>query len=107
MSAEKPTTMIVTMTASLEAKKAARLSVAEVCYFATLKFLIFQVASAFDVNPQHGLSAIEVERRRAYAGHNEFDVGEVEPLWKKYAEQVSIYSVYAVFICCFCSSKIH
>lgn len=37
-----------------------------------------------------GLSQPEVVRRRAYHGWNEFDIGEDEPLWKKYMAQVSV-----------------
>lgn len=39
---------------------------------------------------QVGLSQPEVVRRRAYHGWNEFDIGEEEPLWKKYIAQVSV-----------------
>lgn len=37
-----------------------------------------------------GLTSAEAERRQKYFGFNEFEVGEPEPLWKKYAEQVCI-----------------
>ncbi|CAJ0576095.1 unnamed protein product, partial [Mesorhabditis spiculigera] len=34
-----------------------------------------------------GLSTAETTRRRQFHGYNEFDVGDTEPIWKKYAEQ--------------------
>ncbi|CAD6184355.1 unnamed protein product [Caenorhabditis auriculariae] len=34
-----------------------------------------------------GLTTAEATRRRQYHGYNEFEVGESEPLWKKYLEQ--------------------
>ncbi|PAV57554.1 hypothetical protein WR25_02304 [Diploscapter pachys] len=34
-----------------------------------------------------GLQTAECVRRRQFHGYNEFDIGEPEPLWKKYVEQ--------------------
>lgn len=39
-----------------------------------------------------GLSAEQVERRRQVHGHNEFEINEDDPLWKKYLNQVSLTS---------------
>lgn len=38
-------------------------------------------------NLEEGLSTAEASRRRQYHGYNEFDVGEEEPIYKKYLEQ--------------------
>ncbi|XP_077454007.1 calcium-transporting ATPase type 2C member 1 isoform X3 [Stigmatopora argus] len=46
-----------------------------------------EVASALQANLQHGLSEDEVSRRRLFHGWNEFDIGEDEPLWRKYIWQ--------------------
>ena len=51
--------------------------------------LTFQaVASKLQTNLHYGLSGDEVEKRRSIHGHNEFDITEDEPLWKKYLGQV-------------------
>ncbi|XP_057690067.1 calcium-transporting ATPase type 2C member 1 isoform X2 [Corythoichthys intestinalis] len=46
-----------------------------------------EVASALQANLQYGLSEQEVARRRLFHGWNEFDIGEDEPLWRKYISQ--------------------
>lgn len=38
-------------------------------------------------NLEEGLTTAEATRRRQYHGYNEFDVGEEEPIYKKYLEQ--------------------
>ncbi|TNN02003.1 hypothetical protein fugu_009490 [Takifugu bimaculatus] len=48
---------------------------------------INEVACVLQADLQVGLSHQEVGRRRAYHGWNEFDIGEEEPLWKKYIAQ--------------------
>ncbi|RXN00334.1 Calcium-transporting ATPase type 2C member 1 [Acipenser ruthenus] len=46
-----------------------------------------EVACILQADLQYGLSHSEVSHRRAYHGWNEFDIGEEEPLWKKYISQ--------------------
>ncbi|MGH0120903.1 UNVERIFIED_CONTAM: hypothetical protein FKN15_014087 [Acipenser sinensis] len=46
-----------------------------------------EVACILQADLQYGLSHSEVSHRRAYHGCNEFDIGEEEPLWKKYISQ--------------------
>ena len=45
-----------------------------------------------DVDPSRGLDTAEVVRRRAVHGHNDFEIAEETPLWKKYLEQVQLYA---------------
>lgn len=52
--------------------------------------LTFDLCSGGQADLQVGLSHQEVGRRRAYHGWNEFDIGEEEPLWKKYIAQVNV-----------------
>ncbi|XP_038566270.1 calcium-transporting ATPase type 2C member 1 isoform X2 [Micropterus salmoides] len=46
-----------------------------------------EVVCILQADLQLGLTQDEVSRRRAYHGWNEFDIGEEEPLWKKYILQ--------------------
>ncbi|XP_034466527.1 calcium-transporting ATPase type 2C member 1 isoform X2 [Hippoglossus hippoglossus] len=46
-----------------------------------------EVACVLQADLQSGLTQEEVNRRRVYHGWNEFDIGEEEPLWKKYILQ--------------------
>ncbi|KAF7247723.1 Calcium-transporting ATPase type 2C member 1 [Varanus komodoensis] len=46
-----------------------------------------EVASILQADLQNGLKNCEVCHRRAFHGWNEFDIGEDEPLWKKYISQ--------------------
>ncbi|XP_062254365.1 calcium-transporting ATPase type 2C member 1 isoform X2 [Platichthys flesus] len=46
-----------------------------------------EVVCVLQADLQSGLTREEVNRRRAYHGWNEFDIGEEEPLWKKYILQ--------------------
>lgn len=41
-------------------------------------------------NINWGLSQSDVQRRRDKHGWNEFNIGESEPLWKKYLMQVHV-----------------
>ncbi|XP_053287967.1 calcium-transporting ATPase type 2C member 1 isoform X2 [Pleuronectes platessa] len=63
-----------TMVPVLTSKKASELPVNE-------------VVCVLQADLQSGLTREEVNRRRAYHGWNEFDIGEEEPLWKKYILQ--------------------
>ena len=45
------------------------------------------VAEKFGVDCQHGLTSEQVRVRRREHGFNEFQIGESEPLWKKYFGQ--------------------
>ena len=53
-----------------------------------------EVASRLNANLHYGLSTYEVSERRQRSGHNEFEVTEDEPLWKKYLGQVSLSSIF-------------
>ena len=46
------------------------------------------IAHQLQVDPQTGLSSVEVDSRRRNHGYNEFDITTEEPLWKKYLGQV-------------------
>lgn len=46
-----------------------------------------QVCRLLDVDPERGLGEEEGRRRHLLHGPNELDVGEKEPIWKKYLEQ--------------------
>ncbi|KAI9520277.1 ATPase, P-type (transporting), HAD super, sub IC [Dissostichus eleginoides] len=46
-----------------------------------------EVVCVLQADLQVGLVEEEVNRRRAYHGWNEFDIGEEEPLWRKYISQ--------------------
>ncbi|XP_042328003.1 calcium-transporting ATPase type 2C member 1 isoform X2 [Sceloporus undulatus] len=46
-----------------------------------------EVSSILQADLQNGLKNCEVCHRRAFHGWNEFDIGEDEPLWKKYISQ--------------------
>ncbi|XP_077071078.1 calcium-transporting ATPase type 2C member 1 isoform X2 [Siphateles boraxobius] len=46
-----------------------------------------EAACTLQADLQFGLTQEEVSRRRVYHGWNEFDIGEDEPLWKKYISQ--------------------
>ena len=48
------------------------------------------VASRLQTNLNYGLTSDEADRRQRAYGHNEFDITEDEPLWKKYLAQVCI-----------------
>ncbi|XP_077071076.1 calcium-transporting ATPase type 2C member 1 isoform X1 [Siphateles boraxobius] len=63
-----------TMVPVLTSKKASELPVNE-------------AACTLQADLQFGLTQEEVSRRRVYHGWNEFDIGEDEPLWKKYISQ--------------------
>ncbi|XP_053401616.1 calcium-transporting ATPase type 2C member 1-like isoform X2 [Mercenaria mercenaria] len=62
------------MMKTLPSSQACRLSVEETC-------------QVLEVNPSKGLDSNEVVRRRAVHGHNDFEISEETPLWKKYLEQ--------------------
>ncbi|CAI5439101.1 unnamed protein product [Caenorhabditis angaria] len=47
-------------------------------------------------NIDEGLSTAEATRRRQYHGYNEFEVGEDEPIYKKYLEQFQKSAYFAV-----------
>ena len=47
-----------------------------------------QIESELSTNIELGLNTDEVKHRRKLYGANEFDVGEGEPLWRKYLNQV-------------------
>ncbi len=47
------------------------------------------LARTLDTDLNNGLSLFEVDSRKKIHGHNEFNVTEEEPLWKKYFEQVN------------------
>ncbi len=49
-----------------------------------------EVELTLQTNPQTGLSSHEAEHRRKIYGHNDFDISEGDPLWKKYMDQVSV-----------------
>ena len=51
------------------------------------------VITKLETNVEFGLNQIEVEKRQAVFGSNEFDVEPDAPLWKKYLEQVCMYSI--------------
>ncbi|XP_069504830.1 calcium-transporting ATPase type 2C member 1 isoform X2 [Ambystoma mexicanum] len=63
-----------TMIPVLQSKKASEIPVSE-------------VVSILQADPQNGLTISEVSHRRTFHGWNEFDIGEDEPLWKKYISQ--------------------
>ena len=46
-----------------------------------------KVQSKLNVDLTHGLSSLEVSRRRDIHGFNEVNVGKPDPLWKKYIDQ--------------------
>ena len=46
-----------------------------------------EVASQLDVDIHRGLSAVQVQERRAKYGFNQLDAKEPTPLWKRVAEQ--------------------
>ncbi|OCT74226.1 hypothetical protein XELAEV_18033184mg, partial [Xenopus laevis] len=69
-----PNTKNDTMIPVLSSKKASELPVSEVAWI-------------LKADLQSGLNNPEVCHRRAAHGWNEFDIGEGEPLWKKYIEQ--------------------
>ena len=46
-----------------------------------------KVQSKLNVDLKHGLSSLEVSRRRDIHGFNEVNVGAPDPLWKKYIDQ--------------------
>ncbi|XP_061573866.1 calcium-transporting ATPase type 2C member 1-like isoform X2 [Cololabis saira] len=48
-----------------------------------------EVVCVLQADPVRGLTQEEVSRRRNYHGWNEFDIGEEEPLWRKYLSQVT------------------
>lgn len=48
------------------------------------------VITKLETNIEFGLNHIEVDKRRAVFGSNEFDVEPDAPLWKKYLEQVCL-----------------
>ena len=52
-----------------------------------------EVGSILQTNPQVGLTSQEAEHRRKIYGHNDFDISEDDPLWKKYLGQVKIFFV--------------
>lgn len=66
------------MIRNVAAPDAARMSVGE-------------VADALRTDLDTGLTTVEAQRRQKFFGFNEFEVGEPEPLWKKYVEQVRFY----------------
>ncbi|XP_077983534.1 calcium-transporting ATPase type 2C member 1-like [Glandiceps talaboti] len=45
------------------------------------------VVDRVDTNPRKGLNTLEAQRRLRIHGHNEFEINEDEPLWKKYIGQ--------------------
>lgn len=51
---------------------------------------IQEVCSLLRTNPHVGLSSLEAEHRRKIYGHNDFEISEDDPLWKKYLDQVSL-----------------
>ena len=56
------------------------------------------VAHRVHADLQHGLSTSEADRRRRVHGHNDFEITEEEPLWKKYLAQVKIlFIIYPMF----------
>ncbi|KAM9309221.1 calcium-transporting ATPase type 2C member 1 isoform 2-T5 [Pholidichthys leucotaenia] len=63
-----------TMVPVLSSRKASQLPVTD-------------VASLLQADLQRGLTQEEVRRRRTFHGWNEFDIGEDEPLWRKYLSQ--------------------
>ncbi|XP_069393326.1 calcium-transporting ATPase type 2C member 1 isoform X1 [Paralichthys olivaceus] len=74
LSERQPSSEDETMVPVLTSRKASELPVNE-------------VACVLQADLQSGLTQEEVNRRRAYHGWNEFDIGEEEPLWKKYILQ--------------------
>ncbi|XP_053570276.1 LOW QUALITY PROTEIN: calcium-transporting ATPase type 2C member 1 [Bombina bombina] len=71
---QTPSTENDTMIPVLTSKKASELPVSEVAWI-------------LKADLQSGLNNAEVCHRRASHGWNEFDIGEDEPLWKKYIAQ--------------------
>ena len=56
-------------------------------------YTIDQILHTLDTNVEHGLTSVEVDRRRQlHDGFNEMNIKEDEPLWKKYIQQVRNYS---------------
>lgn len=49
---------------------------------------MFMCGFTLQADLQSGLNNAEVCHRRTSHGWNEFDIGEDEPLWKKYIAQV-------------------
>ncbi|XP_062254364.1 calcium-transporting ATPase type 2C member 1 isoform X1 [Platichthys flesus] len=74
LSERRPSSEDENMVPVLTSKKASELPVNE-------------VVCVLQADLQSGLTREEVNRRRAYHGWNEFDIGEEEPLWKKYILQ--------------------
>ncbi|XP_072249599.1 calcium-transporting ATPase type 2C member 1 [Leuresthes tenuis] len=74
LSESQPSSEDETMVPVLTSRKASELPVNE-------------VACVLQADLQSGLTNDEVSRRRAYHGWNEFDIGEEEPLWRKYISQ--------------------
>ena len=52
------------------------------------RLLYQEIADRLRTDVNNGLTSKEAERRRLVYGHNEFDIAEEEPLWKKYLGQV-------------------
>lgn len=48
-----------------------------------------EIETTLQTNIKHGLLSNEAEHRQKLYGLNEFDVGEDDPLWKKYLYQVT------------------
>ena len=48
------------------------------------------VASYLNTSIHTGLSNTEAQHRQRIHGHNEFEISEEEPFWKKYLDQVSL-----------------
>ncbi|KAH0627276.1 hypothetical protein JD844_002798 [Phrynosoma platyrhinos] len=59
---------------------------------------VSEVASILQADLQNGLKNCEVCHRRAFHGWNEFDIGEDEPLWKKYISQAILIVVTVAFV---------
>ena len=54
------------------------------------RLMYVDVSSRLQTNLHHGLTEEEVIQRRKAHGHNDFDISEDEPLWRKYLGQVRV-----------------